>query len=159
MRQRLSGRAPAPPPPVRPSPGVLIGRMIFVGGLVLALLGLGFLVMLGFAAGSVLAGLIFGAALVAGLVISGLAVRDLTGPATEQAALVTDKGKHTEGGNPNYELKLRFVNQTLKDTERKVSYNVTQRDWERFEVGDRVAVRYSAHFKLLVDIRLLSRSA
>jgi hypothetical protein len=145
-------RQPALPPEIPPY-GVLIGRMIFTGGLALVILGLGFLIMLGIAAGSLLALLIFGLITLAGLVVCWLAVRDLNGPTREEPALVTDRSAHSEGGNPVYELKFKFTNPPLKDSKVALSYNVNQLDWQRFQVGDRVVVRYSAHFKLLVDIR------
>lgn len=146
-------RSQAQPKEIPPY-GVLIGRMIFIGGLALILLGVGFLVMLGLAGGSLLALLIFGLITVAGIVVCWLAVRDLTGPACEQTALVTARSEHPEGGNPVYELKFEFI-----DSQAELSYSVTRRDWERFGVGDRVLVRYSAHFKLLVDIRSLAQNA
>lgn len=140
------------PTPNIPAYGVLVGRMIFIGGLVLALAGLGFLVMLGLAGGSWLAMLIFGTALVAGGLICGLAARDLTGSPTEQRAVVTGKQHRPEAGNPVYELKFKTVNSALKENSAEIGYNVTRLDFDRFEIGDRVVVRYSAYFKLLVDI-------
>ncbi len=144
---------PARPAPNIPPYGVLVGRMIFIGGLVLALLGLGFLVMLGIAGGSLLACLLFGAIALGGGAISWLAVRDLTGPPTEHAAVVTFKQKRAESGNPIYALKFRTLNSGLKNAGTEIEYNVTQQDWEQFKLGDRVLVRYSAYFKLLVDIQ------
>ncbi len=136
-----------------PPYGVLIGRMIFIGGLVLALLGLGFLVMLGLAAGSWLAALLFGTLTLAGLVTSLLAVRDLTGQAIEQPAMITAHQQTVEGGNPIYQLGFQPINDTLKPAGAELSYNVTEQDWQSFKVGDRALVRYSPFFKLLVDIR------
>lgn len=141
-------RAQTPPKEVPPY-GVLIGRMIFLGGLALVLLGVAFLVMLGIAGGSLLALLIFGLITLAGLAVCWLAVRDLTGPAREYTALVTARSEQTAGGNPVYELKFE-LNDRPGET---LSYNVTRRDWEHFRVGEQVLVRYSTYFKLLVDIR------
>lgn len=140
-------RRQAPPKEVPPY-GVLIGRMIFLGGLALVLLGVAFLVMLGVAGGSPLALLIFGLVTAAGIAVCWLAVRDLTGPAREQPAVVTGRLEQTAGGNPVYELKFE-----LTGSPGELSYTVTRQDWERYRVGERVLVRYSAHFKLLVDIR------
>ncbi len=144
---------------VVPPYGVLVGRMIFTGGLALILLGAGFLVMLGVAGGSLLALLIFGLITAAGVAVCWLAVRDLTGLAHEQPALVTARSAHPAGGNPIYELKFEFADPPLKISRPELSYNVTRRDWERYRVGDRVVVRYSAHFKLLVDIRPMVTNA
>ena len=135
-------------PKAVPPYGVLIGRMIFIGGLALVLLGIAFLVMLGLAGGSPLALLIFSLITAAGVAVCWLAARDLTGPAQEQAGQVTGRSHQPEGGNPVYELKFE-----LSGSPGERSYNVTRQDWERYRVGDRVLVRYSAHFKLLVDIR------
>ncbi len=154
MKGRLS---PAKPPANIPPYGVLAGRMIFIGGLVLALLGIGFLIMLGVAGGSVPALILFGAITVAGGIVSYLAVRDLTGQPQEQPALVTAKQKIAEGGNPVYELKFLPAQPVLKNVPANFNYHVTENDWKRFEVGDRVLVRYSAFFKLLVDIRSLTQ--
>jgi hypothetical protein len=159
----FSRRNPAPAKPAPPY-GVLIGRMIFTGGLALLLLGLGFLVMLGLAGGSPAALLIFGLITVVGGLVAWLAMRDLTGPAREQAALVTGRSAYPAGGNPVYELKFEFINPTLNDSQlnnsqAELSYNVTQMDWQRYQIGDRVLVRYSAHFKLLVDIRPLAKNS
>ena len=133
--------------------------MIFIGGLVLTLGGLGFLVMLGIAGGSLPATGLFGLLTGAGLVVCGLAVRDLTGLPSEQAALVTAKQQKVEGGNPVYELKFLPAQPILKNVPAHFSYHVTEQDWQRFEIGDRVLVRYSNYFKLLVDIRPLARSS
>jgi len=151
--QRRSQAKPKEIPPY----GVLIGRMIFIGGLALILLGVGFLVMLGLAGGSLLALLIFGLITFAGIAVCWLAVRDLTGTAREQTALVTARSEHPEGGNPVYELKFELIDSPGSQNE--LSYSVTRRDWERYRVGDRVVVRYSAYFKLLVDIRPLATNA
>jgi hypothetical protein len=133
--------------------------MIFTGGLALLLLGLGFLVMLGLAGGSLAALLIFGLITVAGGLVAWLAARDLTGPARERAALVTGRSAYPAGGNPVYELKFEFINPALNNSQAELSYNVTQLDWQRYQIGDRVLVRYSAHFKLLVDIRPLAKNS
>lgn len=117
----------------------------------LALLGLGFLVMLGIVGGSVLALLLFGALVLVGAVISFLAVRDLTGLPTEISAVVLSKKQRPEGGNPVYEVRLK-PNPALKPDQPEISYNVTRPDFERLRVNDRVIVRYSAFFKLLIDI-------
>ncbi len=151
-------RNPAPPKEVPPY-GVLVGRMIFIGGLALILLGVGFLVMLGVAGGSLLALLIFGLITAVGVAVCWLAVRDLTGLALEQPALVKSRSAQPAGGNPIYELKFEFTDSPLKISQPELSYNVTRRDWERYQVGDRVVVRYSAHFKLLVDIRPMVANA
>ena len=142
-----------------PAYGVLIARMILIGGVVLALLGIGFLIMLGIAAGSLLALVLFGLVALAGIATAYLAVGDLTGQPSEQAALVTAKEKKSEGGNPVYELRFLPAQPVLKNVPANFNYHVTQQDWERFEVGDRVIVRYSTHFKLLVDMRLLARGS
>lgn len=142
-------RRAQPQPKEVPPYGVLIGRMIFLGGLALVLLGVAFLVMLGIAGGSLLALLLFGLITAAGIAVCWLAVRDLTGPAREQTAVITGRSDQTAGGNPVYELKFE-LNDRPGET---ITYNVTRRDWERFRVGEPVLVRYSAHFKLLVDIR------
>lgn len=136
-----------------PPYGVLIGRMIFIGGLVLALFGAGFLLMLGIAAGSGLGLLFFGAIFAGGCSVAWLAMRDLTGPAIEQEAVIIERNQHREGGNPNYSLKFRLLNQDLSPTAREISYNVTEQDWARFEVNDRVTLRYSRYFKLFINIR------
>ena len=128
--------------------------MIFIGGLALILLGVGFLVMLGVAGGSLLALLIFGLTTAVGVAVCWLAVRDLTG-----LALVKSRSAQPAGGNPIYELKFEFTGSPLKISQLELSYNVTRRDWERYQVGDRVVVRYSAHFKLLVDIRPMVANA
>ncbi|HEX2916668.1 MAG TPA: hypothetical protein VH186_38260 [Chloroflexia bacterium] len=145
---------PRPPDPEKiPPHGVLIGRMIFIGGLVLALLGLAFLVMLGIAAGSLPALIVFSLVTLAGILLAVLAVRDLTGSPQQIEALVAAKTTLAEGGNSSYNLKLLPVNSA-----KALYYGVTALEYERFEPGDRVAVRYSAHFKLPVDIRLLEKS-
>lgn len=141
-------RRQAPPKEVPPY-GVLIGRIIFLGGVALVLLGVAFLVMLGLAGGSPLALLIFGLITAAGIGVCWLAVRDLTGPARELPAVVTSRSEQTAGGNPVYELNFELTNTPGES----ISYSVTRQDWERYRVGQRVLVRYSAHFKLLVDIR------
>lgn len=153
----FSRRNPAPAKAAPPY-GVLIGRMIFTGGLALVILGLGFLVMLGLAGGSLAALLIFGLIAAAGGVVCWLGVRDLTGPVREHPALVTARSEYPAGGNPVYELKFEFINlnPALNNSKAELSYNVTQLDWQRYRIGDRVLIRYSAHFKLLVDIRPLA---
>ena len=145
MFQRRRQALPKEVPPY----GVLIGRIIFLGGLALVLLGVAFLVMLGLAGGSLLALLIFGLITAAGIAVCWLAVRDLTGPASDQPAVVTGRSDHPAGGNPVYELKF----EATSSPGQSFSYNVTRRDWERYRVGEKVLVRYSAFFKLLVDIR------
>src|SRR6476646_2644420 len=111
------------PAPDIPAYGVLIGRMIFIGGLVLALAGLAFLVMLGIAGGSWLAILLFGAAIIGGGIMCWLAVRDLTGPATEKPAVVVSKQHRSESGNPIYELKFKILNSALKENTSDIGYN------------------------------------
>ncbi len=147
-----------PPAPI-PSYGVLIGRMIFVGGTVLAFLGLGFLIMLGVVTGSLPAMLFFGTLLGAGATVSFMALRDLTGPAQELRGLVVARNQHRQGGNPNYELRFLTVNPALKDARKEISYNVTQQDWERLGLGDQVVIRYSPRFRLLIDIRLVAKGS
>lgn len=146
----MFGRRSQAPAKEVPAYGILIGRMIFLGGLALVLLGVGFLVMLGLAGGSWLALLIFGLITVGGVAVCGLAVRDLTGPAREEIALVRARSNHPQAGNPVYELKFEFVEPT---TRLALTYNVTRQDFDRFRVGDRVLVRYSYYFKILIDFR------
>jgi hypothetical protein len=136
-----------------PPYGVLIGRMIFIGGIIATCIGVGFFVVLGITRGSLLSLLIFGVLALAGIAATFLAVRDLTGQPVVQQGVVSGKNKHVAGGNPNYELKINLLNVALSPRTTEISYNVTEQDFARFEVGDKVAVRYSAHFKLLVDIK------
>lgn len=133
-----------------PAYGVLITRMIFLGGLALLILGIAFLVMLGIVGGSLVGLLFFGLITAAGIVICTLAARDLTGPVREEIALVTARSNHPQAGNPVYELKFEFVGPSLRPD---LTYNVTRQDFDRFRVGDRVLVRYSYFFKILIDFR------
>lgn len=133
-----------------PAYGVLITRMIFLGGLALIMLGIGFLVMLGLAGGSLAALLLFGLVALAGIGVCALAARDLIGPVREQFAVVTARSHRPEAGNPVYELKFEFSGPEARP---ELTYNVTRQDFDRFRVGDRVLVRYSYYFKILIDFR------
>jgi len=139
-----------------PAYGVLIARMIFLGGLALLLVGVGFLVMLGVAGGSFAGLLLFGLITLAGIGVCALAARDLTGPVREEIALVTARSNHRQGGNPVYELKFDFVEPSSRP---ELTYNVTRQDFDRFQVGDRVLVRYSYFFKILIDFRPAPQNA
>lgn len=146
----MFGRRSPAQPKVIPAYGILIGRMIFLGGLALILLGVGFLVMLGVAGGSGAALLVFGLITVVGIVVCALAVRDLTGPAREEIALVKARSNFPVAGNPIYELKFDFA---APNPRPELTYNVTRQDFDRYRVGDRVLVRFSFFFKILIDFR------
>jgi hypothetical protein len=141
------------PAPNIPAYGVLIGRIIFLSGLGLALIGLGFMVMLGLGGRSALALVIFGVVAVGGAILAGVAARDLIAPAVELTAKIVAKQHRSEAGNPIYELKFETLDPGQTRQPDKISYNVTKLDWERFKVGDRVVIRYSARFKFLIDIQ------
>ncbi len=72
---KVFSRRKSAPAKAAPPYGVLIGRMIFSGGLALVILGLAFLVMLGLAEGSLAALLIFGLIAVGGVALCWLAAR------------------------------------------------------------------------------------
>ena len=146
----MFGRRSQASPKEIPAYGVLVGRMIFLGGLALLLLGVGFLVMLGFAGGSVAALLIFSLVSLAGIAVCALAVRDLTGPAREETAVVKARSNYAAAGNPVYELQFEFTGAGARPD---LTYNVTRPDFDRYRVGDRVVVRYSGFFKILIDFR------
>ncbi len=146
----MFGRRSQVQPKEIPAYGVLVGRMIFLGGVALALLGAGFLVMLGFAGGSLAALLIFGLLTLAGMGVCALAARDLTGPVRQEMARVKARSNYPAAGNPVYELKFEF---TGPDPRPDLTYNVTRQDFDRYRVGDKVLVRYSYFFKILIDFR------
>ena len=146
----MFGRRSQAQPKEIPAYGVLVGRMIFLGGFALVLLGVGFLVMLGFAGESLAALLVFGLISIAGMVVCGLAVRDLTGPAREETARVKVRSNYPAAGNPIYELKFEF---TGPGSRPDLTYNVTRQDFDRYRVGDKVLVRYSYFFRILIDFR------